>query len=327
MVSAPLPRAADVPAAEINRSGELEVLVLVAEYGSLSAAARRLGVSPSAVSKIMSRLESRLGVQLLRRSTRRIELTAEGAQFYERGRQLLADLNELETAVASRATPRGLVRISTSTATGRRLLVPLVPRLLATHPGLRLDLQFTDQIVDLAEARIDIAIRWGRLPSVDAVARLLGQTRQAVVASPEYLARHGRPEHPDDLGRHLRLGWTFARAIPHWPFEVDGRRVEVDIGEVVRVNDGEAMRDLALQGAGLARLSIYHAWDDLVAGRLVPVLESFVSDDLEPIHAVYLGRPDRLPSRTRAVLDFLAANVDLSYARRLPAEPPPVLPH
>ncbi|AZG06909.1 LysR family transcriptional regulator [Pigmentiphaga sp. H8] len=303
---------------EANRSGELETFVLVAERGSLSAAARRLGVSPSAVSKVMSRLEARLGVQLLQRSTRRVLLTAEGTQYYEQGKRVLADLDELETSVAGQAEPRGLVRITASTSTGQTLLGPLIPRLLAAHPGLRLDLSFTDQVVDLLEAGVDIAIRWGRLPASDVVARLLGRTRQVVVGSPGYLAAHGVPRHPDDLRTHLRLGWNYRREVPRWPFEVDGRRIEVEIGEIVRVNDGEVMRRLALDGAGLARLSVYHAWDDLRAGRLVPVLESCNTGDLEPIHAIYMGKPGRLPPRTRAVLDFLQASVDLRYAERTP---------
>jgi DNA-binding transcriptional LysR family regulator len=264
----------------------------------------------------MSRLEARLGVQLLQRSTRRVQLTAEGTQLYERGKRVLADLDEIEAAVAARSAPRGVVRISASTSTGQRLLVPLVPRLLEAHPGLRLDLNFTDQVVDLAEAGIDIAIRWGELPPSDMVARLLGRTRQVIVGAPDYLKRRGLPRHPDDLRRHVRLGWNYQRAIPHWPFDVEGQRVAVGIGETVRVNDGDVMRQLALQGVGLARLSLYHAWDDLAAGRLAVVLEAFNTGVLEPIHAVYLGKPDRLPPRTRAVLDFLQANVDLRYAEQ-----------
>jgi len=315
----PLPDPALVPVpggglADAHRSADLETLVLVAERGSLSAAARHLGVSPSAVSKAMSRLEARLGVQLLQRSTRRVLLTPEGTQLSQGAKRLLADLAELEAEVAARSEPRGTVRISASTSTGAILLLPLVPRLLEALPGLGLDLHFSDQVVDLAEAGIDIAIRWGALPASDVIARLLGRTRQVVVASPAYLARCGVPAHPQELQRHMRLGWNYPRAIAHWPFLVEGRRVAVDVGQVIRVNDGDVMRQLALQGTGLARLSLYHAWDDLVQGRLVPVLDAFDCGDLEPIHAVYVGRPDRLPPRTRAVLDFLQAHVDLRYA-------------
>ena len=139
----------------------------------------------------MSRLEARLGVQLLQRSTRRLHLTPEGCQLFERGKRVLADLEELEACVAVRSEPRGLVRINTSSSTGKMLLVPLVPQLLQRHPGLSLELSFTDQIVDLVEAGTDIAVRWGQLPPSDMVARLLGHTRQVILASPEYLARMG----------------------------------------------------------------------------------------------------------------------------------------
>jgi DNA-binding transcriptional LysR family regulator len=305
---------------EVNRSGELEVLVLVAERGSLSAAARLLDLSPSAVSKTVSRLEARLGVQLLQRSTRRLQLTAEGAQLVEQGKRLLADLDALEARVAARSAPQGVVRITASTSTGQLLLVPKVPQLLEQHPGLELELLFSDQVVDLVAEGIDIAIRWGQLPSSDMVARRLGCTRQVIVGAPDYLARHGLPLHPQELQAHRRMGWSYPRAIPHWPFLVEGQRVVVDAGEVLRVNDGDVLRSLAVAGAGLARLSLFHAWKDLEAGRLQVVLEDFNCGDLEPIHAVYLGKPERLPPRTRAVLDFLQAHVDLRHAEQLPPQ-------
>ena len=305
------------PQFEVNRSGELEVFVKVAEKGSFSAAARQLGVSPSAVSKIVARMESRLGAQLLLRSTRRVQLTPEGCQLYERGQRVLADLNEVENAASLRSVPKGVVRINASTSIGQ-LLGPLIPQLMRDYPELVLDLSFTDQVVDLMEAQADIAIRWGKLPASDVVARLLGHTRQVIVAAPAYLAAHGTPQTPADLAQHTRIGWNYQRTVPHWPFTVEGKAVEVPIGDVLRVNDGDVMRKITIQGAGLARLSLYHAWDDIAAGRLQVVLEAFNTGVLEPIHAVYLGKPDQLPPRTRAVLDFLKAHVDLGHAERLP---------
>ena len=311
---------------DVNRSGELEVFVLVADLGSFSEAARKRDVSPSAVSKIVARLEARLGVQLLQRSTRHLQLTAEGQKFYDNGKRVLADLNELEALVTARNKPSGVVRINASTATGQRLLIPLVPKLMETYPDLVLDLSFTDHVVDLIEARADIAIRWGRLPSSDNVARLLGHTRQLIVGAPEYLTRMGRPKRPEDLERFVRIGWNYPRAVPHWPLcdkkqkTEDKRKIHISMGQTLRVNDGEAMRHLAIQGAGLARLSLYHAWDDLKAGRLEAVLEDYNAGDLEPIHALYVGKPGHLPLRTRAVLDFLKEHVDLKHAESVPKE-------
>ena len=313
----PTTRNADAPRFEVNRSGELEVFVKVAEKGSFSAAARQLGVSPSAVSKIVARMESRLGAQLVLRSTRRVQLTPEGCQLYERGQRVLADLNEVENAASLRSVPKGVVRINSSTSISQ-LLGPLMPQLMRAYPELVLDLSCTDQVVDLMEAQADIAIRWGKLPASDMVARLLGHTRQIIVAAPAYLAAHGTPQTPADLDTHIRIGWNYQRSVPHWPFTVDGKAVEVPIGERLRVNDGDVMRKLAIQGAGLARLSLYHAWDDIAAGRLQVMLEQFNTGVLEPIHAVYLGKPDQLPPRTRAVLDFLKQHVDLGHAERLP---------
>lgn len=306
---------------EVNRSGELEVFVLVAELGSFSEAARKSDVSPSAVSKIVARLEARLGVQLLQRSTRQLQLTAEGQKLADNGKRVLADLSELESSVSvNMSNPRGVVRINASTSTGQLLLTPLVPKLMETYPELVLDLSFTDHVVDLIEARADIAIRWGRLPSSNNVARLLGRTRQVILGAPSYLERMGRPRHPDDLKKHVRIGWNYPRSIPHWPMcdKKTGERLQIGMGESLRVNDGEAMRNLTVQGAGLSRLSLYHAWDDLQAGRLEIVLEDFNSNDLEPIHALYVGKPGHLPLRTRAVLDFLKEHVDLSHAESVP---------
>ena len=132
-----------------------------------------------------------------------------------------------------------------------------------------------------------------------------------IVGSPTYLARRGTPRTPDDLMRHDRLGTNYRRNVPHWPLKVDGRVAEVPIAGGVRASDGEALRTLLLHGVGLARMSVYHVQPDIAAGRLVPVLEDFNPRELEPIHAVYLGKPGRLPARVRAVLDFLAAEVRL----------------
>ena len=298
-----------MPRFDVNRAGELEAYVQVVERGSFSAAARVLGMTPSAVSKLVVRLETRLGVQLVHRSTRKLQLSAEGQQFYERGVRVLADLDEAERSASADVVPRGRVAINTSVSFGTQVLVPLVPRLVEQHPQIALDIALTDRVVDLMDERADIAVRWGALPSSDLVARRLGETALAIVGSPEYFARHGKPRTPEDLDRHCRLDFSYRRRVPDWPFRVAGRLVDVPVGNSVRASDGEALRQLAVAGAGLARLSTYHIRSDLDAGRLVPVLEKYNPRDMAPIHAVYLGKVERLPSRVRAVLDFLVEQV------------------
>lgn len=298
-----------MPRIDVNRSFEMEVFVQVFERGGFSAAARALGMTPSAVSKLVGRLEARLGTQLVHRSTRKLQLTAEGQQFHERSVRVLADMDEAERSITTDAAPRGRVAINTSVAFGTQVLVPLVPRFMEQHPQVALDIALTDRVVDLMDERADIAIRWGPLPSSDLVARSLGETGQAIVGAPEYLARHGKPRKPSDLDSHNRLDFSYRRRVPDWPLLVDGRLIDVPVRGSVRANDGETLRQLAVAGAGLVRLSRYHIQADLDAGRLVPVLEKYNPRDMTPIHAVYLGKVDRLPSRVRAVLDFLVATV------------------
>jgi len=300
-----------MPRLDVNRSGEMEAFVQIVDRGGFSAAARALGMTPSAVSKLIGRLEARLATQLVHRSTRKLQLTPEGQLFYDRSVRVLADLDEAERCAASGAVPRGRVTISASVSFGHHVLLPLVPGLLAAHPEITLDIGLTDRVVDLMDERADIAIRWGRLDSSELVARLLGHTQQAIVGSPDYLARHGSPTTREELAQHQRLGTNYRRTTTGWPLRVDGRAADLPIGGSVRASDGEALRHLALAGAGLARLSIYHLHADIAAGRLVPVMQAFNPLDTEPIHAVYLGKPGRLPSRIRAVLDFLVAQVKL----------------
>lgn len=305
-----------MPRIDVNRSGEMEAFVQVVERGGFSAAARALGMTPSAVSKLVARLESRLAVQLVHRSTRKLTLTPEGQQFHERSVRVLADMDEAERCAASGAAPRGRVSINASVPFGHHVLLPLMQRFLEGHPQVTVDVSLTDRVVDLMDERTDIAVRWGQLPSSDLVARRLGETGQAIVASPAYLARYGTPHTPQELEAHNRLGTSYRRAVPDWPLSVDGRLVEMPIVGNMRVGDGSALRRLVLDGIGLGRLSLYHVQADIDAGRLVKVMEEFNPHEMEPIHAVYLGKAGRLPARVRAMLDFLVAHVKLDGAIR-----------
>ncbi|MDU3291536.1 MAG: LysR family transcriptional regulator [Pseudomonas aeruginosa] len=276
---------------EVNRSGELEVFARVVESGGFSAAARRCGMTPSAVSKLITRLEQRLGTRLLNRSTRQLQLTPEGCTFYERGVRILADLEEAER---------------------HHFLLPLVPEFLAQHPEVTLDIVLTDEVVDILEQRTDVAVRAGPLKSSSLVARKLGSTRMLIVGAPAYLARHGMPATPQALLGHNRLGANYVRTRSGWPLRDAGEELVVPLSGNAQASDGEALRRLAVAGLGLARLAAFQVREDIAAGRLIPVLEAYNPGDLEEVHAVYVGQGGYLPLRVRAFLNFLAERVDMS---------------
>lgn len=296
-----------------NRSGEMEVFAAVVERGGFSAAAKLFGMTPSAVSKLVTRLEAELGARLINRSTRKLQLTAEGQAFHQRCVTILSDIAEAECEAAAGRAPRGRVRVNANVAFGNQILLPLVPAFLAEHPELSIDLVFTDQVVDLIEERADIAIRVapGPLRGNQLMARKIGESGVAVVASPDYLARHGEPRTPADLAKHNLIGFNFARSVEGWPFRVDGALISIAAVGNTQVGDGEIARQLAVAGVGLARLGRFHTQAEVAAGRLVTVLEDFNPGDIEVIHAVYLGQGGFVPARMRAFIDFLARNVKI----------------
>jgi len=297
---------------DINRSGEMEVFARVVELGGFSAAARALRMSPSAVSKLVARLEARLGVRLINRSTRKLQLTPEGTAYYDRSIRILDDINTAEREAAVGATPRGRVRVNTSVPFGLHWLLPLLPGFLKLHPGVSVDVALTDTVVDLMEERADVAIRVGPLRESRLLARKLGESRMVVVAAPAYLKQHGTPQTPSDLTKHNMLGFCFSKQIDGWPFrDSKGGIVSVPPVGNALVSDGEAIQRLTVAGAGLSRLARFHVDADIKAGRLVPVLEDVNPGDLEPIHAVFVGHGGQLPARVRAFLDYLVENVKL----------------
>lgn len=296
---------------EVNRSGELEVFVRVIELGGFSAAARVCGMTPSAVSKLVARLEQRLGTRLVNRSTRQLKLTVEGSAFYERGVRILADLEEAERCASEHTAPRGRLRVNANVPFGHHFLLPLAPEFLERHPDVTLDIVLTDEVIDILEQRTDVAVRAGPLRSSNLVARKLGATRMMIVGSPRYLSRHGTPTTPDELLVHNRLGANYARAQPGWPLRHAGKDIVVPVTGNAQASDGEALRRLALAGLGLTRLAAFQVGDDIAAGRLLPVLEACNPGDIEEVHAVYVGQGGYLPLRVRALLDFLAERVDI----------------
>lgn len=299
-----------------NRAGEMEAFALAAELGSFSAAGRRLGLSPSAVSKLVARVEDRLGARLLLRSTRALRLTPEGEAYLARAQHILAEIDAAERAVASGAgaVPRGKLRVSASVGFGVSCVVPLVPAFLALHPAVQLDLSLSDGLVDLVEDRTDIAIRSGPLRDSALKARLLMRSRRVIVAAPAYLARQGVPERPQDLMRHNCLGFNFRRSLEGWPFRDPGgtEAYTLAVPGNVQANNGATHLQLCRAGLGLARLGAFHVEKDIAQGRLVPVLEPYNAGETEEINALHLGHA-HLAARIRAFIDFLARHLSAPH--------------
>lgn len=291
---------------QINRSGEMEVFVQVVKLGGFSPAARATRMTPSAVSKLIARLEARLGARLLNRSTRQLQLTPEGCAFYERAARILADLEDAERIASVGEEAVGRVRVNTSASYFNHILAPALPKFLALYPRVTLDIVKTDAVVDLLAERTDVAIRAGPLKSSSLMARKLGEITLTIVAAPSYLQRFGEPRSIADLEGHNRLGFGYARAIDGWPLRDDGGTIVVPATGSVQASDGEGLRHLALSGVGLARLATFTVQEDIAAGRLVPVLGHLDAGEKEAFHAVYVGQGGPLPSRVRALIDFLA---------------------
>lgn len=293
-----------MPRVLMERSGEMEVFARVVEAGGFSAAARGLDITPSAVSKLIARLEQRLGARLLRRTTRALSLTEEGEAYYRAARDVLQQLDEADRSVAAGAI-RGRLRINASVPIGTLFVAPSLPAFLARYPDVTADLSLTDDVIDLLEQKTDVAIRVGNLPDSALIARKLGQSRRVICASPDYLARMGMPQTPADLLRHNCILFNFRRSRAGWPFRDGERDFELVVPGNILVNNGQTARDLALQGAGIARLGHFHVRQAFESGSLVPLLEAYDPLDWEMIHAIYLGGGE-VPGRVRAYIDHLA---------------------
>jgi DNA-binding transcriptional LysR family regulator len=288
----------------MDRLDELQILVAILDTGSMAAAARKLGRSPAAVTRVLGALEVRAGARLLERSTRRLTPTEAGLRLAEQARRLLADYDA--ALVPERAgVPRGLLRIAAPNVFGRRHVAPVVTRFLAAHPEVQVELLLSDRNVDLIEEGIDAAVRIGVLSAMSAVARKLGQVRRVTVASPDYLARRGTPSKPADLGGHELIMSTSVRSVAEWRFREGSREHVVRYSPRLRVNDVEAMLAAACDGFGIARALSYQVEPLLRAGALLPVLENYEPEPL-PVQLV-LPSSRHMAQRVRAFVDFSAA--------------------
>lgn len=290
----------------MDRFADLQTFVHVVEAGGIGAAAERMGIAKSAVSRRLAELETRLGAQLLRRTTRRLHLTDSGHDFLERARRVLADLDEAEQAVSSaQAALRGRVKVALPLAYGLLRLAPALREFMRRHPALEFDLDFNDRQIDLMQEGFDLAIRIANLPDSSLIARRLGTIRHQLCASPDYLARHGAPRSPDELRQHDCLVYSNPANPGIWHYhDPSGRAGSVEVRVALRANSGEFLLDAARAGFGLILMPDFYLVDSLTSGELTPVLDDHRWPELR-VHAVY--PPTRhLSRRLRALVDFLA---------------------
>lgn len=295
-----------------NRFGEMQLFLAVAQGGSFAAAAKALRVTPSAVSRGIARLEARLGVQLVARTTRALALTPDGEAYRRAVSGLMAEIDTVERGLGGgERGPSGLLRINASVPFGTQCLLPILPDFLDRYRAITVELALSDAVVELVEERADVAIRIGPLRDNNLKAKKLGRSRLLIVAAPAYLARRGTPRHPADLADHDALRFSFRRSIDTWPFRIDGRIVQRAVEGPFLGNSGEVVREMAVAGGGIARLAHFHVAADLSAGRLVELLQPHDPGDAEDIHALYVGH-DRLAARVRAFLDYLGERLVIS---------------
>jgi len=300
----------------MNRAAEMNAFVAAVEHGGFSAAARELELTPSALSKLVTRLEDRLGSRLLHRTTRRLQLTPEGEAFYNRARRILAAIDEAEAEVTeASATPRGTLRLHCGSAFGMHQLAPAMPRFLARYPDVKLDITINDTPPSAMEEGIDLAIRIGPLDESSLVARRICNLQRVICAAPAYLARCGTPKTPDDLQDHNCLWITSLPALRRWPFDTDeGIRI-VNVGGNVVANTAETVLQLAVAGVGITRLTDIIVGEAIARGELIPILNDWHHVESVPLYATYpSGR--HLSPKVRAMVDFLVEEFGRAPWRR-----------
>lgn len=286
---------------------EMAIFVRVVTTGSLSAAARELSLSTAVISRRLAALETRLGVRLVNRTTRRTSLTDEGASYYENCARILAEIDEADATIsAGRVEPHGALRVAMSSAFGHQHISPLVPAFSALYPQLQLALSLSDRRVNLIEEGFDVAIRIAHLEDSSLAARRLAPNRRVVCASPEYLRVHGTPRTPDDLSDHNCLIAEWAQGFAQtWEFRGPvGKRGKVRVTGKYACDNWEVLREWALAGMGVALKSTWDVRRHLEDGSLIPLCPGYIFDSDVAIYAVYPHRR-HLPAKTRAFIDFL----------------------
>ncbi|MCO6185013.1 LysR family transcriptional regulator [Rhizobium sp. L1K21] len=290
---------------------EMNVFCRIVDGGSFAAAADDMGMTPSAVSKLVTRLEDRLGVRLLARTTRRLSLTAEGEIYLQSARAIVSAIEEAETELmASAAEPSGHLKINTGVVVGRHMLTPILPEFMARYPRVSVELNIADRQVDLIAEQVDIAIRTGRLTDSSLIARKLGDTTRAICASPAYLERHGPLEYPGELVKHNCMtvaGFSYLR---RWPFLTPEGINMVEVSGHFDSDSPDVIVDMMLAGQGIGRLSRLIVADHIESGALVELFPDQHRKEPLPVHAIMPPGGNRA-LKVRAFLDFLFEHPDV----------------
>lgn len=289
-----------------DRLLEIRVFTAVAELGGFSAASVALSLTQPFVSRIINQLEERLGVSLVRRSTRRISLTPEGKEFLREARLVLEQLERMDGNLSAQFKElKGEVRLTVPTSFGTDQVLPLIPGFVNLHPGVRVNLSLNDIPVNLLEGEFDIAVRMGSLPDSSLVGRKLAPLQRIVVASPAYVRQHGCPTHPSELKAHNCLMWDAALDhLNHWPFLIDGEKAMLQISGTFRSVTGITIGLLCFTGFGIARMAEHLALPAIQSGDLVPLLTEYQFKDEAGIYAVFV-RDRYIHPRIRAFIDYL----------------------
>jgi DNA-binding transcriptional LysR family regulator len=293
----------------MDRIDAMQAFVAVADLQGFAPAARKLGLSPSGVTRLIAALEDRLGARLLQRTTRSVTLTDVGARYLERVRRILADVEEAEgSAQDERARPSGRLVVSAPAGFGRLHVSPVMTAYLTRYPEVSGELRLSDRMINLVEDGVDLAVRIGHLPDSTLVARHVGEMRRIVVASNSYLKRHGEPKTPKTIASHETIQFGATAASPDWRFVEDGREIRVTCTPRFVTNSADAAIQYAEQGGGLTRVLAYQAADAIRGGRLRVVLEKFEPPPL-PIHIVY-PTSRLLSAKVRTFIDLVIETSD-----------------
>jgi len=289
----------------MDQQSEMSVFVQVVEYESFSATARVLKLTPSAVSKLIGRLENRLGAQLLNRTTRHLSLTEEGRAFYQRCMPILSAIDEAEMAVTElHAKPRGLLKVNATNAFGQFHIQPLIPKFLEQHPDLRIQLTLSDSLVNLVEEEVDVAIRIADMPDSTLIAKKITSVQRAVAAAPSYIKKFGVPKSPEDLKNHNCLTLSFETSLNQWEFKGANTPQRIRVKGNFETNNATALYKAGLAGLGLFRATNFVVGRDFKEGTLIPVLKDFEMTNQVNIYAVY-PHSKHLSPKVRAFVDLM----------------------